>query len=377
MSPEAKRRGLPAAGAGGAKSRRRRLAPIAVRRPARTAALAVGLAVVAIGVLPAAAQAHGPIAPAASSYFAKVLGLPAGLDAKVVDGDLRMWLRVPASEALVVVDYRGAPYLRFSRAGVDVNRNSSMYYLNETPVAQTPPSYLTASTPPNWHRVTDGHAYEWHDGRLHALAAVALSPGVSFVGRWTIPLRIDGRLRSISGGLWHADNPSIVWFWPIVVLFVCMMAAWRVRRPELDRLVARVLAVTALIVVAIAGLGLQLHGRPTVRPFQLVELAAILAFVGWGLSRALFRAPGYFTCFLIAVAAVWAGGEMVTTLLYGFVLLPLPAFSARLVTVLCLGTGAALLPLVFRLSDYDYDRRRKRPADTRDAGHGGVSESLA
>ena len=145
--------------------------------PLRTAALAIGVAMVAIGVLPDAAQAHGPIAPAASSYFAKVLGLPPGLDAKVVDGDLRMWLSVPASETLVVVDYRGAPYLRFSRAGVEVNRNSSMYFLNQTPVAQTPPSYITASTPPNWHRVSDGHAYEWHDGRLHALATVALSPG--------------------------------------------------------------------------------------------------------------------------------------------------------------------------------------------------------
>ncbi len=69
------------------------------------------------------AEAHGPIAPTASSYFAKVLGLPAGLDAKVIDGDLRMWLSVPSSETLVILDYRRAPY-RFSRAGVDVNRNS-------------------------------------------------------------------------------------------------------------------------------------------------------------------------------------------------------------------------------------------------------------
>ena len=142
-------------------------------------------------------------------------------------------------------------------------------------------------------------------------------------------------------------------------------------------MVARGLAITALIVVAIAGLGLQLHGRPAVTPFQLVELAAILAFVGWGLSRVLFRAPGYFTCFLIGIAALWAGGEMVTTLLYGFVLLPLPAFSARLVTVLCLGTGAALLPLVFRLVDHDFDQSDKRPGDVRGGEHGGVSESLA
>ncbi len=344
----------------------------------RTVAVASACLVVAAGTSPGVAEAHGPIAPAASSYFAKVLGLPARLDAKVVDGDLRMWLSVPASETVIVVDYRGAPYLRFSRAGVEVNRNSSMYYLNETRIAQSPPAYLGARTPPSWHRVSGAHQYEWHDGRLHALATVALSPGASFVGRWTIPLRLDGRLSSISGGLWHADKPSIVWFWPIFVLFACALAAWRVRRRALDRLVARVLAITALIVVAIAGLGLQLHGRPTITPFQLVELAAILAFVGWGFSRVLFRTPGYFTCFLIGIAALWAGGELVTTLLYGFVLIPLPAFTARLVTVLCLGTGAALIPLVFRLADHeDPDPVREQPAGVGGDKRGGVSESLA
>jgi len=373
MSPEAKRRELPVAGADEAKSRRRTRRGTAAGRPLRIATLASSCLVFGLLAVPGVAVAHGPIAPAASSYFAKVLELPAGLEVKVVDGDLRMWMRLPASETLVVVDYRGAPYLRFSRSGVEVNRNSSMYYLNVTPVALTPPAYLTASTPPSWHRVTGGHAYEWHDGRLHALASVALSPGVSFVGRWTIPLRIDGRFSSISGGLWHADDPSIVWFWPIVVLFACAMAVWRLRRPELDRVVARMLAITALVVVAIAGLGLQLHGRPTVTPFQLVELAAILAFVGWGLWQVLFRPPGYFTCFLIGVAALWAGGEMFTTLLYGFVLLPLPAFSARLVTVLSLGTGAALIPFVFRLADYDFDRNRKQRAEARDGEHRGVS----
>ena len=318
----------------------------------RTGALAA-LAVVSVLVaFPGAAQAHGPIAPAASSYLAKVLALPAGLQAKVVDGDLRMWLQVPRNRTVIVLDYRGAPYLRYSPAGIDVNQNSSMYYLNQTPVALTPPANLTASTPPSWHRVSGGRSYEWHDGRLHALAAVALSPGTSFVGRWRIPLRIDGQLSSISGGLWHADAPTAVWFWPIVVIVACVLAAWRLRRAWLDRLVARVLAVTALIGMAIVGFGLQLHGRPTITVFQFVELAAILTFVGWGLSRTLFRTPGYFTCFLIGGAALWAGGEMITTLLYGFVLIPLPAFLARTATVVCLGTGVGLLLLVFRLADH-------------------------
>jgi hypothetical protein len=332
----------------------------------------------ALGAFPAAAQAHGPVAPVASSYLARIQSVPAGLDAKVVDGDLRMWLSVPADKTVVVIDYRGARYLRFSRSGVWVNENSSMYYLNQTPVAATPPTNLTASTPPNWHQVSGGHSYEWHDGRLHALAAVALTPGTSFVGRWTLPLRIDGHTASIDGGLWHADDPSIVWFWPIIVLVACVLAAWRVRRPRLDALVARVLAIIALVGITIAGLGVELHGRPTISIVQLVELALILAFVGWGASRALLRRPGYFTCFLIGVGAVWAGGVLVTTLVYGFVLIPLPAFLARAVTVVNLGVGAALLLLVFRLADQSDRRvRRSEPADGLDRELGGVSESVA
>jgi hypothetical protein len=304
--------------------------------------------VIGLAALAGAAQAHGPVAPVASSYFAKVLEAPAGVDARVVDGDLRMWLRVPPSLTVVVLDYRGAPYLRFSRSGVEVNENSAMYYLNQTPVAATPPANLTASTPPSWHGVSVGHAYEWHDGRLHALAAIVLTPGVAFVGRWNVPLRVDGRPSSLNGGLWHADRPSIVWFWPIVVLVACVLAALRLRRPALDVLVTRVLASGALIAIVGAGLGLELHGRPAVSAIQLFELAAILAFVGWASWRTASRRAGPFTWFLIAAAAIWAGAELVTTLLDGFVLIALPAFLARAVTVACLGAGAALLLLVFR-----------------------------
>jgi hypothetical protein len=346
-----------------------------------------------MAAFPGSAQAHGPVDPAASSYFAKVLGVPTGLQAKVVDGDLRMWLSAPASETVLVLDYRGAPYLRFSPSGVQVNENSSMYYLNQTPVAQTPPPNLTATTPPKWHEVSGGHHYVWHDGRLHALASVALTPGVAFVGRWNVPLRIDGRLTAIDGGLWHAEDPSIVWFWPIVVLLACVLAAWRVRRRSLDVLLARMLAITASIAVAIAGLGLQLHGRPTISILQFIELGFILAFAGWGLWRALFRSPGWFTCFGVGVGAMWAGGVLVTTLLYGFVLIAIPAFLARVVTVLCLGCGAALLLLVFRLADGADDAEDADEADEVDevdgasagaqAGdalggeHGGFSGSLA
>jgi hypothetical protein len=337
---------------------------LAALRAGLLAALSAGL------LLPAAAQAHGPIAPVASSYLAKPTVVPAGLEAKAVDGDLRMWLQVPPNRTVIVLDYRGAPYLRFSPAGVAVNQNSSMFYLNLTPVPAIPPLNLTSTTPPNWHMVSGGHAYEWHDGRLHALAAVALAPGVSYVGRWQVPLRIDGRLTSIYGGLWHADAPPLVWFWPIAVIVLCVLAAWRVRRARLDVLVSRTLAGLAVIGTAVAGLGLELHGRPSVSIFQFVEAAAVLAFVSWATARLLSGRAGYLTCFLIGIGALWAGGELVPTLLDGYVLIALPAFVARTACVVCLGTGAGLLLLVFRLADLSdrgiLGRRTDTVAATRD-----------
>jgi hypothetical protein len=134
-------------------------------------ALALLTATVWVLALPGAAEAHGgSVRPVATNYLAKVRAVPTGLDAKVVDGDLRLWLRAPATATVIVLDYRGAPYLRFNRSGVQVNHNSAMYYLNQTPVVETPPANLTASTPPAWGPASSSHDYNWHDGRLHALA---------------------------------------------------------------------------------------------------------------------------------------------------------------------------------------------------------------
>jgi hypothetical protein len=78
------------------------------------------------------------------------------------------------------------------------------------------------------------------------------------------------------------------------------------RLAELDRSLARLLANVALVSIAIAGLGLKLHGRPALSTLQLVELAFILAFVVWGLWQSLLRTPGYSVCLLIGVGAIWA-----------------------------------------------------------------------
>ena len=268
----------------------------------------------------------------------------------MIDGDQRMWLRVDPGRTVVVLDYRGAPYLRFSRSGIAVNRNSAMYYLNQTP-AEVPPSNLRPTMAPRWLSVSGGHEYSWHDGRLHALATVALAPGASYVGRWSIPVRVDGRVGAIAGGLWHAEDPSIVWFWPVVVLLACALALWRVRRAELDELAARVLAFGSLVGIGCAAVARDLHGRPSVSVFQLIAFAVFVAFVVWALRQLLLRRAGYFTYFVIASVAIYEGAQLLPTLLNGFVLAAVPAVVARSAAVACLGCGVASLLFSFRLAD--------------------------
>jgi hypothetical protein len=320
-------------------------------RQSRVAVAAVVLALVA---LPASAQAHGPIAPYASSYLARVASAPSGIEAKATDGDQRMWLNARPDVPVVVFDYRGAPYLRFSTSGVAVNRNSAMFYLNQNP-AQTPPPGLSPGATPRWQPATSAHAYSWHDGRLHALATVALRPGASFVGTWRVPLSVDGNRAAIVGGLWHADNPSIVWFWPIVVLLACALAAARVRRHSPDALASRMLALVALAATATLAAGAELYGRPDVVAGQLVVLGLVLAFVAYGLVRVLVGRAGGVHLFLISFVALWAGGTLVSVLVNGFVLMAVPAFVARASVVLALGCGGGLFLMLLARMDRTAD----------------------
>ena len=276
---------------------------------------------------------------------------PPGTEAKVIDGYVRLWLRVSPTETVVVLDYRGAPYLRFVPAGVEVNQNSVMWYLNQTPVAGSPPAGLSARTPAHWYRVSAGHEYEWHDGRLQGLTAVALAPGTSYVGMWRVPLLLDGRPATVSGGLWHADAPSPVWFWPILVLIACVLAAWRIRRPELDRRVAAALGSVAVTSEVVAAIGRGLHGRPGLDLLALIELAGVLAFAAWALRSVVTRRPSYFTYLLIAIVGLWEGLDLLPVLLHHYVLIALPPFVARTATVMCLGASVGILVLVFRLAE--------------------------
>ena len=266
--------------------------------------------------------------------------VPAGLEAKVVDGDQRMWLRVPATETVVVLDYRGAPYLRFSPPASTSTRTRRCTTSTRLPSREPTRRARPRARRRNWQRVSGGHEYSWHDGRLHALATVALAPGTTFVGTVADPAadrRRPARSRAGSGTRptrRSCGSGRSPW---------CCCACSRhggCRRPALDAPWPAVLGDRG------AGRDRAAAARPGASRapdgirVQLIELAAILAFVAWGLCGVLSPARGYFTYFVIAFVALWQGAELIPTLLNGFVLIALPAFVARAATVLCLGAGA-------------------------------------
>jgi hypothetical protein len=289
--------------------------------------------------------------------------VPLGLEAKVVDGDQRLWLRARPNVTTVVLGFQGEPYLRFTAGGIAANTLSPTYYLNRSrPLV---PPHVNAQAAPIWHLVSHARSYSWHEDRLHALAATALAPGSSYVGGWAVPLLVNGKRTQIRGGLWHSDAPSLTWFWPIVVLLASLPALIRLRRPRLDAAVMTVLALATLGASTTARLGRELYGRPTVSGWQLAVLAVTCLFavvIAWMYLRPEWRWIG---AMLIAVTGMYEGVVLVGTLLNGFVLAVLPAVVERITVITALAGGAGLFALVLtrvEVSSGEEEEERPTPA---------------
>jgi hypothetical protein len=307
------------------------------------AALALSAVVLAGGLLPSTASAHvGRVAPAATDYLARISRVPSGLDVRVVDGDQALWMRVKPSLTVLVTGLRGEPYLRFSRRGVAVNTRSATFFLNRV-YPQVVPHDVTAGTPPRWKPLTSGHSWMWHDGRLHAPVLAAHPSGNAYLGRWVVPIVVDGRGTAIRGGLWQSAPASLLWFWPLLLVTVCIPALLKLREARLEAPVGAALAGVALASATVARLGRELYGRPGVSSWQLVlvgttclvaiSLAALYSQREWRVVAGI----------LIGMAAAYQGLALVATLRDGWVLAALPAWLERSTAAISLASGVALV----------------------------------
>ncbi|MGH3766157.1 MAG: hypothetical protein ACRDTX_13575 [Pseudonocardiaceae bacterium] len=141
---------------------------------------------------------------------------------------------------IVILGYRGEPFLRLSGNQVEVNQlSSTAAQTGLIPVAPAPGS---PAAQPRWVRSSDGDSAAWTDARVAPPQQTQRESE-----SWTLPLLVDGQQVTVSGTRDRIPSPSP---WPWVVTLV-------------------------LLTVAVAAIGWMRHWR---RPMAAAVTAGILAF---------------------------------------------------------------------------------------------------
>ena len=311
----------------------------------RLVALAAAAAALA---LPAAASAHaGTSAPVATNFDARIVGFhpPAGgLEAKVVDGDRMLWLRAPAAATVVVPGVLGEPVLRFDAKGVWVNLRSLTAQTDRIDRLDLRPSSNPRARA-LWHRLTRGHAYAWHEHRLHVLEALAHGRrDAATLGPWSVPLLVDGRRHTLNGVLdFRPPGPGWAWLTLACALAACSSAGAVLLRG--GRRLAVALGLAATLLIWAVRVGRELYGRPDVGTGGFLG-AALTSAVGVALLVGLLhtdRDVRLFTAFAAGFGSLYEGLTMLPVLTHATALSLLPSSAARVAVLLILGLGTGAL----------------------------------
>jgi hypothetical protein len=308
---------------------------------------------------PAPADAHLKGGEMSTNFEARVGSLrPAisGIAARVLDGDLRLELRVAPGRVVIVLGLLHEPFLRFSPAGVEANLASPT--AGSSRVIGT--ADAVASPGVHWRLIRRGHVFAWHDNRLRPVTTVAADfPRPRAVASWKIPLIVDGRASTLSGTEWYASPPS-PWPWlaPGALLVALAFLAGRRLAQRAQRLIA-----AALLPVAVAGLSASWSGAILVGHKTLaaelfaVAFAGVLAvFLSVGVAAAQGEKQLGVMALIGAFAATFAL-PLITVFEHGFVLSALPGSVARISTAAAffcgLSAAAVCAPAVKALLSTD------------------------
>ncbi len=208
-------------------------------------ALATVLAVLFALINPAPAAAHiAGSGGSPSNYRTEVTAIrPAVPSVAVTVGPGGQWVRVTNQGAaeLVILGYRGEPFLRLSQNQVEVNELSST--AAETGQTRGIPASQDPATEPRWVQLRDGDSVTWTDARIEP--PLESQPASGF---WELPLVVDGQQATVLGTRELIPPPSP---WPWV-------------------------AGLGLLAAAIAAIGWMRNWH---QPMAAVIAAGILAFV--------------------------------------------------------------------------------------------------
>ena len=349
--------------------------PCSLRAFGRLGSLALLVAVVAIVLTPAPADAHGIGGIRPSNYETRVLSVrPTTLGVEVTAVDLggRLELRNTSGTDVTVLGYDDEPYLRVGPRGVFENRRSPAVYLNRTGTASSPvPARADPTATPEWRRIGDGTTVRWHDHRTHWMGqtdppAVRADPGVVHqVQPFVVKLRQGAETIRVTGDVRWIPGPA-PWPWIGLALLLALVVVMLSRTRFAVAAVGATLVVVALSEAAhiVGGWGGTTVGAGTKLAASVYAAGGIavsvLALV-WLLRRGLDAAAP-----LVLVAGLFlalAGGLAdVTVLTRSQLPTTLPDTAARLVVSLALGLGLGLAGAgALRLRPQHRSHRRLHP----------------
>lgn len=177
---------------------------------------ALGALLLALLVHAAPAGAHGQkpgagegrVEPALDPLPEELAGLTVQIHESLAP---QIVLENRGEEPVVVLDERGAPFLRIGPGGVEANLASPSFYLTASPSDAVPiPEEVAAAgaagktLPPRWKRIARERSWGWFDRRievdeLDAPHAVVEADRTAEIGRWEIPLAVADERRALRG----------------------------------------------------------------------------------------------------------------------------------------------------------------------------------
>jgi hypothetical protein len=330
-------------------------------------------AVVGALMLPSAAFAHGKSAPTATNFEARIdrIAPPTNAaEARAVDGDRALWLRARPDATVLIPGAAGEPLLRFDRAGVFVNLRSLTAQSDRIDRLDLRPD-PNPHARPLWHRLTSRHAYLWHEHRLHALEPLAADHrSTAVLGRWSVPLQIDGHRHALKGVLvYHRPRP--LWPWILLAAALAVASAGTLAvSVAVARQVAVAGALAGTLLVWTVRIGRELYGRPSVGVGGYIEIG-LTSLVGLALLYGLLhRQQGVrlFTAFLAGFGCLYQGLTMQAVLTHAVALTVLPTLLARVAVAVILGLGGGVLAITLREqfgggeSEEPFEQRTEAPA---------------
>ena len=301
------------------------------------AAFVAGVVLAAAFSTPAFADPAGP-----TDYRSEVVSVDpatADIEVEIIGGDSFVQLTAQPGTDVIVVGYRGEPYLWFRPDGtVAENRNAPTTYQNLSRYGSDAPAGADPEAAPDWHQVASDHRWAWHDHRAHWMQdtrPLGASPGdqileavvplvvndaevsVTVASTWQpAPSAMPAWLGAIAGGLaalgWWATrrrgHPAMAWLVPPAALALAVGAWQYLSLPSETgpRLVWWALPAVA-VVCAIAATLLE-RARGFWADAAMLLVGVELAIWGWvkrdGLSAALIPtdAPGWLDRFAVAAA---------------------------------------------------------------------------